>query len=214
MDLANIYRRRFKDMASFRGELYRILCREFYQKYIGPDDTVVDLAAGYCELINNINAKRKIAVDLNPDTHRFAGPGVETIQTSSCDLSKIADDSVDAVFANNFLEHLTREDILKTLKEVFRILKTKGRLFIIQPNYRYCYRDFFMFFDHITPLDDRAMVEVLEINGFKILECRPKFLPYSTKQKLPFHPVLVRLYLKIPVLHYFFGKQLFIRAQK
>lgn len=32
-----------------------------------------------------------------------------------------------------------------------------GRLLILQPNVRYCGRDYWQFFDHITPVDDRAV---------------------------------------------------------
>ena len=41
---------------------------------------------------------------------------------------------------------------------------------VLQPNIRFCAKDYWMFFDHVTPIDDRAFVEGLEINGFEILE--------------------------------------------
>ena len=36
------------------------------------DATVLDLAAGHCEFINNIQAGRRIAVDLNPARRQLA----------------------------------------------------------------------------------------------------------------------------------------------
>jgi len=71
-----------------------------------------------------------------------------------------------------------------------------------------------MFFDHITPLDDRSLSEVLEINGFKVVECKPKFLPYTTKSKLPKSIFLLKLYLRFPPMYRIFGKQAFIYAKK
>jgi len=56
---------------------------------------------------------------------------------------------------------------------------------ILQPNIRFCFKDYWMFFDHITPLDDRSLSEVLDGNGLKVVECKPRFLPYTTKSKLP-----------------------------
>lgn len=85
---------------------------------------------------------------------------------------------------------------------------------ILQPNIRFCFRDYWMFFDHITPLDDRNLSEVLEINGFKVKECKPKFLPYTTKGKLPKSIFLLKLYLKLPFVWKIFGKQAFIYAIK
>jgi len=81
---------------------------------------------------------------------------------------------------------------------------------ILQPNIRFCFKDYWMFFDHITPLDDRSLSEVLEINGFKVVECRPKFLPYTMKSKLPNSILLLKMYLKFPLIHRIFGKQAFI----
>ncbi|PIY59787.1 SAM-dependent methyltransferase, partial [Candidatus Woesearchaeota archaeon CG_4_10_14_0_8_um_filter_47_5] len=41
-----------------------------------------------------------------------------------------------------------------------------------------------------------------------------KFLPYSTKSRLPKWPLFVRIYLALPLLQDIFGKQMFIVAQK
>ncbi len=175
---------------------------------------VVEIAAGYCEFINHIVAKKKIAVDLNPDMKKFAAYDVQTVCADSTDLSALNENFCDVVFVSNFFEHLKKEDIVKTLKETRRILKEKGKILILQPNVRFCYKDYWNFFDHVTPLDDRSLAEVLEINGFQVIENRPKFLPYTTKSRLPKAIILIRLYLRIRILQHIFGKQAFIIAQK
>ncbi len=71
-----------------------------------------------------------------------------------------------------------------------------------------------MFFDHITPLDDRALTEALETSGFKIIENIVRFLPYTTKSRLPNSLLLVKLYLKVPLAWRFLGQQSFLVAQK
>jgi predicted SAM-dependent methyltransferase len=47
------------------------------------------------------------------------------------------DEEMDEIFTRFFLEHLTRKDARKALKEMFRVLKKKGRLEIIVPNLAY-----------------------------------------------------------------------------
>lgn len=212
-NLDRIYERRFSGDAEFRGKMWEVL-RMFFQKYIPEDSVVADIGAGYCEFINSVKAKRKIAVDLNADVRKFAGSGVESIISSSTDMKMINGGTVDVAFSSNFFEHLGREDIVKTVKEIHRILKKNGRFLILQPNIRYCYRDYWMFFDHVTPLDDRSLSEILELNGFKILEVRPRFLPYTTKSRMPKSVLLLKLYLKIPLIQKLFGKQSFIYAEK
>src|SRR5690348_13691066 len=89
-----------------RRDVWRVLWEEVFQKWVGPDDVVLDLGAGYCEFTNSAQAKRRIAVDLNPDTRNLADPGVEVELRSADDLSFLGDGEVDVVFSSNFLEHL------------------------------------------------------------------------------------------------------------
>ena len=169
---------------------------------------------GYCEFINNIKAAKRIVLDLNTDVEKFAGHDVQVLVSSSTNIKSIADASCDIAFASNFFEHLTKQDIIDTVKEICRILKEKGNFLVLQPNIRFCYKDYWNFFDHITPLDDKSLREVLETNGFNIVELKAKFLPYSTKSKLPKNIFLIKLYLKMAFLHHIFGKQAFLVAQK
>lgn len=209
-----IYRRRFCADEEFRKEMYRVLCSEVFQKYIPEESTVLEIGAGYCEFINNISAKKKIALDMNPDLSKFAEDSVQVVVGSSTDMKGLGDCSIDIVFANNFFEHLTRDDILRTIIEVHRLLKVGGRFLILQPNIRFCYKDYWMFFDHITPLDDRCLSEILELSGFQVKECIPRFLPYTTKGRLPKSITLLRAYLKVPLIQRIIGKQALILSEK
>jgi len=64
----------------------------------------------------------------------------------STDMKLIKNESIDVVFANNFFEHLSKEDIVKTIREVNRVLKRGGKFIILQPNIRFCFKDYWMFF--------------------------------------------------------------------
>jgi SAM-dependent methyltransferase len=194
--------------------MWNVLCKGFFQKYIPKEAVILEVAAGYCEFINNIIGKRKIALDLNPDIKKFASQNVEVVLADSTNMLKIIDNSCDIVFISNFFEHLNKENIVKTIKEIHRVLKIDGKVLILQPNIRFCYKNYWNFFDHITPLDDKSLSEALEINGLKVIECKPKFLPYTTKSKLPKAIFLIKLYLRTPILHNILGKQTFICAQK
>lgn len=213
LDLAAAYERRFAGDAAFRNEMWRILCRRFFQAYIDPGATVLEVGAGHCEFINNVIAGRKIAVDINPQTPHHAAPDVTVIRSSSTNLGGVADHSVDVVFASNFFEHLSRPDILATLREMKRLLRGSGRILILQPNIRYCYRDYWMFFDHVTPLDDRSLTEALENSGFVIERLIRRFLPFTTKGRLPQSLALLRIYVSVPLLWRVFGAQSFVAAR-
>src|SRR4051794_2823110 len=76
-ELEQIYATRFGPRRDDRVRMWQALVEGYFQDLVGPDDTVLDLAAGYCEFINAIRCRRKIAVDLNPTVGTVAAPDVE-----------------------------------------------------------------------------------------------------------------------------------------
>ena len=214
MEEQRIYARRFNPDLKFRNEMWRILCRDFFQKYIDPDSRILEIGAGYCEFINQINAAEKTALELNPDVRSYAAAEVRVIQDRSSRMNAVSDHSVEVVFASNFFEHLSREEILATFREVYRALVPGGKFMVQQPNIRFCGKDYWMFFDHLTPIDDRAFVEALEICGFELQELITRFLPFTTKSRLPRSPFLLRLYLRLRMVWPLFGQQSFILSRK
>lgn len=213
-DARRVYERRFAAVDVDRSAMWRVLCESYFQQYVPEDSTVLEIGAGHCEFINSIRAARRIAVDINAATPEKADDGVEVISSSSTQLQAVADDGVDVVFMSNFLEHISRPDITATIAQCRRVLRPGGRIIILQPNIRYIWRDYWMFFDHVTPIDDRALCELLEISGFHIEICLPRFLPYTTQGRLPTASWLIRVYLKLPFLYRLFGGQALVVASK
>jgi ubiquinone/menaquinone biosynthesis C-methylase UbiE len=213
LDLQATYRRRFEPDLQFRQGMWQALCAHFFQKYIPVGSRVVEVGAGYCEFINHIQAAEKMAVDLNPEMVTYANPDVRTVLSDTSSIPAISDGWADFAFASNFFEHLDHEHILATLREVRRILKTGGQFIILQPNIRFSYRDYWMFFDHITPIDDRGLAEALEISGFVVTKVIERFLPFTTKSRLPKSTFLVRAYLHFPLIWRWMGRQSLIIAK-
>lgn len=214
--IKELYMLRFsEDNKAQKNRLWKVICNNFFQKYIGRDDTVLDLGAGFCEFINNINCKNKYAVDINAHIRDFANPDVNVLITNSADMKAVREASVDIVFASEFFEHLKNtEELFATFLEIRRILKTGGKLIIICPNIRYLHNSYWDFIDHRLPLSHVSLKEGLELYNFKVLKVVPKFLPYTTKSAIPKSPFLLNIYLKLPFLWMIFGRQMLIIAQK
>ncbi|WP_026292974.1 class I SAM-dependent methyltransferase [Rudaea cellulosilytica] len=215
-DLEKLYDQRFpeKELAQ-KHAIWEVLCKHFFQRFVDPSATVVDVGAGYCEFINNIRAAHKIAVDLNPDVRRFAGAEVQVMNAPCTAISQLDAESVDIVFMSNFLEHLpSKQLVLDTFREASRILKTGGKIIVLQPNIRFLPGEYWDFFDHHTPLTDRSLVEGLQLAGFEAETVHPRFLPYTTKSRLPKAAWLVGLYLRVPLAWRFLGKQALVVAVK
>jgi SAM-dependent methyltransferase len=198
-----------------KDRLWQTLCEVFLQQFVHAEDRVLDLGAGYCEFINHIQCASKYAVDLSVDTQRFAEPEVRVYQVPSFDMPMIASESLDVVFCSNFLEHLpTKEALFHTLSEVCRVLRPAGRFIVLQPNIKYALREYWDFIDHRLPLSHLSMEEALINGGFQIDKLFPRFLPNTTKSRIPQTDWLLRFYLAVPLLWRLLGKQMFIVAHK
>lgn len=174
--------------------------------------TLVELGAGYCDFSNEFPAKRRIAFDLNPEMRAFADPEVELRIQDAGRLTELPAGSVDLVFASNFLEHLAWEDIDELLEAIHGVLRSGGRLMLIQPNHRLCPDRYFDDPTHRTIFDDRSLPALLTHHGFDVLRCIPDLLPFSMKSRAPKWPLLVRLYLHSPWRP--FGAQMYLVAER
>lgn len=215
LDLGKEYQHRFAALAPYREMVWQALVGSFFQRYIPAEATVLDLGAGWGEFSRNITAARKIAMDLNPEMPERVGPGVETVLQDCSERWQLPDDSLDVVFTSNFFEHLPHKDALRrTLKEALRCLKPGGRIICLGPNIRALHGEYWDFWDHYVALSDRSLTEGLTLCGFAVERCVPRFLPYSMSLGLTPPVFFVKLYLKLPLLWRFFGKQFLVVARK
>jgi SAM-dependent methyltransferase len=181
-----------------RKRLWPVLCR-FLQRDIPPAARILDLGAGHCDFINCIQASEKHVVDVFDGVRSYAAPDVRVHVMSCVSLNGFADASLDAVFASNLLEHLLADDVLLTVREVRRALRPGGRFLIIQPNFRYCFREYFDDYTHKTVLTDTSLSDLLISEGFLIRRLIPRFLPFSIKGRSWTPGWLLGLYLASPV---------------
>lgn len=216
-DLEAIYRNRFDDRElANKRTLWGVLVRDFFQKYVPTDGTVVDLGAGNCEFINAVRARRRIAVDLNPASVEFADPGVEVLSTRSDQMSALAEDSVETVFTSNFFEHLpTKADLMLTLNECRRVTRPGGLIVVLMPNIRYLPGRYWDYLDHHLPLTHLSLAEALELSGYDVVEQVGKFLPYTVKDaRFEVRPFMVRAYLRMPFAWRLLGRQMLVVGRK
>lgn len=212
--LSNIYASRYSgEDEDKKRAIWKVLCKEFLQTYVRHSDCVLDIAAGHCEFINNITCSEKYAVDISKRIKKYADKNVKIYICDAQKLPKQLTGKINVVFMGCFLEHLPSKDaIILVLREIKRVLVPGGKLLILNPNIRFSTADYWDYFDHLTPVSDRSVVEALKSLGYRIELCIPRFVPNTIKDSLPKSTFLVRLYLHLPFLFPIFGKQMFIVA--
>ena len=190
------------------AKVWKVLAQEYFQPMISVHDRVLDIGCGFFHFLNNVHAAERVGVDANPDAGRFARDGITFVNTADLTLPELPDRHFDFIFVSNFLEHLDNSgSVLALLNRIRTLLSERGKLVILQPNYRLLGHRYFDFIDHKTILTDKNLQEALECCGFTIQSKVIRFLPYTTKSRLPMHPFLVRLYLKVPPAQWLLGKQ-------
>lgn len=209
------YELRFKEIEEYREGVWRILCSDFFSKYVNPEAIVLDLGAGWGEFINNITATRKFAMDLNPGTAEHVSEGVTFLHQDCSRKWEIESETLDVIFTSNFLEHLPdKASLERTISEAGRCLKPNGLLICVGPNIKYVPGAYWDFWDHHVPLTEMSLSELLRMDGFSIEHSIGRFLPYSMSAGRTPPLFLVKLYLKMPFIWPLFGKQFLVIGRK
>ncbi len=185
---------------------------KYVEAQLGECDSVLELGAGYCHFINNFQCRSKYALDIASVTEQYANSDVTVVQGTCLKLCQLLDRQFDVIFASHLLEHLDRAQIESLLEQIHKSLSSSGKLVVLQPNYRYAYREYYDDYTHLTPLDHVSLSQLLQASGFRIALLEPRILPYSMGSTLPVFGWLVRLYLNSPWRP--FAKQMFCIAEK
>jgi SAM-dependent methyltransferase len=215
-DVQRIYRHRFDEAdRRAKSEVWRVVVEDGLARWIPANATVLDIGCGYGEFLNHVRCARRIGVDLNPDSRAALAKEIEFHVGDVRDLSFLPDASVDVAFTSNLIEHLpSKQDVELLFREARRVLKPGGHVIALGPNLRFLPGEYWDFWDHLTPITDRSLVELFENLDLRVTDCIPRWLPYTTRSSLPKATFLVRLYLRVPLAWRLLGGQFLIRAQK
>jgi ubiquinone/menaquinone biosynthesis C-methylase UbiE len=195
-----------------RATVWREICRYLEERYVSAESVVLDVGTGYGDFINNVRARRKVALDVSSAVDAHLNPDVEFHAQSCTSMPGFQASSFDVVFASNVLEHLTRADATAFLEEALRILKPGGRLLLLQPNFKYCARHYFDDYTHVQIFTHVGLADLLSSMGFELVDVKPRFLPLTMKSRIPKSALLVRAYLHSPIKP--LGAQMLIVARR
>ncbi len=214
-ELQSLYQRRFAGRQAYRQQVWRVLIEAFFARYLPADAAVLDLGCGHGEFINQVRSQTRYAMDLNPAAANLLAPGVRLLAQDCSQPWPLPEASLQVVFTSNFFEHLPHKQALAdTLAQARRCLKPGGRLIALGPNIKYLPGRYWDFWDHHLPLTELSLQEALRLCGFDLERCLPRFLPYSMSQGPSYPLALLRLYLRLPLLWRFLGKQFLLIGRK
>jgi SAM-dependent methyltransferase len=155
--------------------------------WIRPYSHVLEIGAGYCDWINNVQAERRVAADIWPRMAAHAGRGVQPeVLDVSRDLRTLGTSAFDTVAS--------------VVGDVHAVLKPGGLFLIVQPNFRLASRRYFDDYTHRAIFTDVSLPALLRAHDFRIILVKARFLPYSMRRAVvPIREWLVRAYLRSPI---------------
>ncbi|MFT4073540.1 MAG: class I SAM-dependent methyltransferase [Dysgonamonadaceae bacterium] len=141
----------------------------FIKDFIRKDDRVLDFGCGGGFVLNNLNCKEKIGIEINPVAAAVAHEnGVKVYRT----VDELPDDFADVVISVHVLEHT--HNPLSELKGLFRILKKGGRAVIIVPceSIKWKYKDNDID-QHLYTWSPLCIGNLMKLAGFEVSESKP-----------------------------------------
>jgi 2-polyprenyl-3-methyl-5-hydroxy-6-metoxy-1,4-benzoquinol methylase len=213
--VGEVYERRFTDSDSVKKHaLWREICR-YLQRYVDARSTVLDLACDRGYFIENITAAERWATDIR-DVSQHLSSTVRFAQADGLEIDHVLPkDTFDIVFTSNYLEHLSSPDqVIDQLRAVTHVLRPGGTVIVLQPNIRLVGGAYWDFIDHKVALTEHSLAEAAEIAGLRTTRVITRFLPYTTKSRLPQHPLAARLYLAFRPAWLVLGKQTLYFGQR
>ncbi len=179
-----------------RRQVWRAIAR-YLQHWVYRAEPLLELGAGYGEFSHEIHAANKWALDMNPALQQYWDPSVEAIFQSAMDPWPIPA-NLGTIFASNFFEHFTLEQGAEILTQARQKLRLGGRLICVQPNFRLEPHRYFDDYTHRQPYTDIGFCDFLRANGWSIIHCEPRFLPFTMKSHMPSAEWMVSFYLALP----------------
>ncbi len=207
-ELDDVYRRRFPAESHVaKDRLWPAIVR-YLERWIDPNAPVLDIACDRGYFIRNVRAGERWATDLR-DVSADLPADIHFVRSSGLELEAALPAAFfGTIFMSNYLEHLPdSEAVVEQLRVARRLMRPGARLIVLQPNIRLVGGAYWDFIDHHVALTEKSLVEAGELAGLRVVTVMARFLPYTTKSRLPAHPLLVRAYLRFPPARWLLGRQ-------
>ncbi len=131
-------------------------------KHMTSQSKLLDLGSGDGSFVNVCRNNEIDAIGLDGSSNEI---------NFENDKLKFENETFDMVTLISVIEHINNPSNI--LKEIFRILKKKGILIIVTPNFKYSFKNFYDDPTHIRPYTDKSIGSLMELYNFKTLKVVP-----------------------------------------
>lgn len=163
----NYFEKYQKKMGLFGGVSNLFL----FEKHIKDNDVVLDFGCGGGFLLENLNCKQKIGIEINEISRNYClSQGITCFEK----IDSIENESIDVVISSHCLEHTTSP--YENLEKIYAKLKLGGLLIIVVPtdSYKVKYKPNDINY-HLYSFSPMNLGNLINSVGFDVLEIKPVF---------------------------------------
>lgn len=160
-------------------------------KYIKENSKVLDIGAGYKPYAKYFQNCLYESCD-HADVLSDIGDKDKYQHTFYCDITKnipVNDNNYDIVICNEVLEHINEPSM--ALKEIYRVLKSEGKLFITTTQCHGLHQEPHNYFNYLS----YGLEHILKKNNFHIIELKPLGGIYHLLGKI-MHNIIENIFIK------------------
>jgi len=189
--LKTVYNRKREPKTTYPRKLVEYLVARFRLKKI---DKTLELGMGNGDLLVEFYKRGFECYGVDKEISITNNPG---IVVKRIDISKtklpFPDNYFDTVYHKSVLEHFYRNEVDFVMKETRRVLKKRGKLIILVPDWESQMKTFFEDYTQVHPYSSMAISDLLSIYDFKKVNAE-KFYQLPLIWKFPRIKILAEIY--------------------
>ena len=180
------YDSKYFEYQKSRGEFGGFVNQMIFRDYINENDEVLDFGCGGGFLLKNLNCKKRIGVEINPNAASLAREnGVEIFMS----IEEVPENLVDVIISFHALEHT--HNPLNELQGLYKALKKGGKIVMVVP----CesIRRKFKKDDidqHLFTWSPMNIGNIMTLVGFEVSEVKPYYYQWIVSKR----PIIVKLF--------------------
>ena len=180
--LSVIYNYKTRPETNYPEKLVQYLCESYN---LTKDSMFLEAGCGRGEHLrlfqkNGLNVR---GFDISPESLKISPDlGIDIVDIET-DILPYDDNTFDIIYSKSFLEHLYYPE--KFMQEAYRVLKPKGVLLSLVPDWESNYKIYFDDYTHRTPFTKESLSDIYNIFGLNNVKVK-KFRQLPITWKYPF----------------------------
>jgi len=149
----------------------RLYAKHIHQRYFKKRGKLLDIGCGRCWYLQGFKELGYEVYGLDYDEESVKEGIRKGFNLKKCKAGKEKfphkDNSFDFIFCKSVIEHIYPQDIFFFVEEIYRVLKSGGKIYFLTPNWKKTWKSFYDSPSHFSPFTKERLKHILAFAKFK-----------------------------------------------